>query len=121
MKNLAPESCQIADAPADSRTVTLSFSSFCTAMDAAGIEVSVVLTEDERHVVRLLDFYGLRSLDLPVERGFDATALVACCSLALCPESPLGLRWPELVALARTAVEPPDVGVSDRGCPERLF
>ena len=89
-------------------------------MDAAGVEVRVVLTEDERHVVRLLDFHRLRSLDLPVERGFDATALIACCSLALCPASPVARRWPELVALARTAVGAPGVGGSDRGRPERL-
>ncbi len=100
--------------------MSLSFSSFCTAMDVAGVEVRIVLTEEDAHVVRLVDFHGLRWLELPVERGFDATALIACCSLALCPESALARRWPELVALARTAVELPDVGVSDRGRPERL-
>lgn len=100
--------------------MTLTFADLCTAMDAAGVEVRVVLTEDERHVVSLLDFHGLRSLDLQVQRGFDAAAIVACCSLALCPESRLGRQWPELVMLAATAVEPPDVGVSDSGRPERL-
>ncbi len=100
--------------------MNVSFASLCTAMDAAGVEVRVVLAEDDEHVVRLLDFHGVRSLDLPVERGFDAAALIACCSLALCPESPLARRWPELVALARTAVGPPGVGGSDRGRSERL-
>ena len=100
--------------------MTLSFPSFCTAMDAAGVEVGVVLTEADRHVVRLLDFHGLRSLDLPVERGFDATALIACCSLALCPGSPLARRWPELVALARATAPTPGVRVSGRVRPERL-
>jgi len=55
-----------------------------------------------------------------VERGFDAAALVACCSLALCPGYPLARRWPELVLLAEAAIGPPDVGVSGRGRPERL-
>ena len=41
--------------------MTLTFSDLCTAMDAAGVEVRVVLTEDERHVVQLVDFSGLRS------------------------------------------------------------
>ncbi len=99
--------------------MTLTFSNLCTAMDAAGVEVRVVLTEDERHVVRLVDFSGLRSLELPAERGFDAAALIVCCSVALCRESPLGRRWPELAALAEAAIRPPDVGVSDRGRPER--
>lgn len=98
----------------------LTFPALCTAMDAAGVEVRVALTADERHVIRLLDVHGCRSLDLPVARGFDAAALVACCSLALCPEGPIARAWPELVALAELSVEPPDVGVSDRGRPERL-
>ena len=100
--------------------MTLTFSDLCTAMDAASVEVRVVLTEDERHLVQLVDFGGLRALDLPVDRGFDAAAIVACCSLALCRESPRARDWPELVALAEAAVGPPDVGVSDRGRPERL-
>ena len=100
--------------------MTLTFSDLCSAMDAARVEVRVVLIEDERHVVQLIDFGGLRTLDLPVERGFDAAALIACCSVALCRESPLGRRWPELAALAEAAIGPPDVGVSGRGRPERL-
>jgi len=100
--------------------VTLTFAHLCTAMDAVGVEVRVELTDGERHVVRLVDFHGLRSLDLQVERGFDAAALIACCSLALCPESPLGRQWPELVALAHAAIGSPGVGMSDRGRPERL-
>jgi hypothetical protein len=86
-------------------------------MDPAGVEVSVAAPEDYGHVVGLRELHGLRSLELPVERGFDATALRACCSLALCPGSPLAREWPEFVALARTALEAPDVGVSDRGRP----
>lgn len=100
--------------------MTLTFSDLYTAMDTAGVEVRVVLSDDERHVVQLVDFGGLRSLDLPVNRGFDAAALVACCSLALCHESPRAREWPELVALAEAAAGAPDVGVSDRGHPERL-
>jgi hypothetical protein len=100
--------------------VTLTFADLCTATDAAGVEVRVVLTEDERHVVSLLDFHGLRSLDLQVQRGFDAAAIVACCSHdelgPLPPEPRLGAQR----ELAATAVEPPDVGVSDGGRPERL-
>ena len=100
--------------------MTLTFYDLCTAMDAAGVEVRVVLTEGERHVVQLVDFSGLRSLDLPADRGFDAAALIACCSVALCRESPLGRRWPELVALAEAAIGSPDVRVSGCGRSERL-
>ena len=96
----------------------LTFSDLCSAMDAAGVEVRVAL-HDGAHRVRLVDVRGGRSLDLPVTRGFDAEVLIACCSLALCPQAPLARRWPELVALARAWVEPADVGVSDRVRPER--
>ena len=96
------------------------FSALCTAMDAAGIEVGVVLTEDEEHVIRLVDFHGCRSLDVAVTRRFDAAVIVAVCSLALCPESPPARVWPELVALAEALVVPPDAGVSNCDRPEQL-
>lgn len=96
----------------------LTFSDLCAAMDAAGVEVRVAL-QDGAHRVRLVDVRGGRSLELAVTRGFDATALVACCSLALCPQAPLARRWPELVALARASVDPADVAVSDRVRPQR--
>jgi len=100
----------------------MTFPDLCTAMDAAGVDVRVVL-EDGAHRVSLVDFHRLRSLDLPAGRGFDAAAAVACCSLALCPGGPLARQWPELVALAYAAVERGDVGVSlsERVLPERLF
>ncbi len=93
--------------------MTLSFSRLCDAMDAAGVEVRVALTDDGRHVIRLVDVHGLRSLDLQADRGFDTAALVACCSLGLCPDGPVARLWPELLALA-------DLAVSGRGRPERL-
>ena len=106
----------------DSRPVSsLTFSILCTAMEAAGVEVGVRLAEEGGHLIRLVDHHGCRSLELPVRRSFDAEALVICCSLALCPDGALARRWPELVALARLAVDDDhDVGVSDRGRPERL-
>ena len=99
----------------------MTFSALCTAMDAAGVEVGVRLAEEGRHVIRLVDHHGCRSLELPVRRSFDIEALVICCSLALCPDGALARRWPELVALARLSVDGDhDVGVSDGGRPERL-
>ena len=90
-------------------------------MGAAGVEVGLRLTDEGGHLIRLVDHHGCRSLELPVRRSFDAEALVICCSLALCPDGALARRWPELVALARLAVDDDhDVGVSDRGRPERL-
>ncbi len=101
--------------------MTLTFSDLCTAMDAAGVEVGVRLADAGGHVIRLVDHRGGRSLELSVRRSFDVEALVICCSLALCPEGALARRWPELVALARLSVDGDhDVGVSDRGRPERL-
>lgn len=92
------------------------FAHLCAAMDVAGVEVHVLLTDEGGHAIRLLDHHRLRSLELPVRRGFDAEALIACCSLAICPTSPRAREWPELVAVAHDF----DLEVSDRGRPERL-
>jgi hypothetical protein len=90
------------------------FAELCAAMERAGIEVRVALAAG-RHVIRLLDHHGLRSLDVPVRRDFDREVAVLCCSLALCadvrgcsgPGVALARRWPELAALARQAVRGP--------------
>jgi len=95
-----------------------SFADLCAAMDAAGIDVRVALS-DGRHVIRLVDHRGLRSLGVPVTRGFDREIGVLCCSLALCEDLPglagrgrdLARQWPELAALAREVLartSPPD-------------
>jgi hypothetical protein len=84
------------------------FLDLCAAMERDGIEVRVALNR-ERHVIRLVDHHGLRSLDVPVRLGFDREVGVLCCSLALCEDLPGGggrgrdvaRRWPELAALAR--------------------
>ena len=110
-KRIADE-CQILRSVSDPRRVSPSFASLCTAMDAAGVEVHILLGESGRHVIRLVG--ATRSLSVPVTRGFDVDVMVMCCSLALCPESPRSREWPELVALAMQ-----DVGVSDRDRPGR--
>ncbi len=97
----------------------MTFPDLCTAMDAAGVEVHVLADERSGHRIRLMDFHRVRSLELPVTRGFDAEVVIACCSLAICPEMDLARQWPELVALARDAaaqtscdvVSEPDAGV----------
>jgi hypothetical protein len=83
------------------------FADLCAAMERDGIEVRVAL-DGERHVIRLVDHLGLRSLDVPVRLGFDREVGVLCCSLALCELPGVGgrgrdvaRRWPELAALAR--------------------
>lgn len=99
------------------------YPALCAAMDAAGVEVSVVAAPGGL-VLRLVDFHRLRSLDVPVPAGFDRAVAVLCCSLALCSELPglpgegeaIARRWPELAALAR----PSDLRVSDRAAGDRL-
>ncbi len=109
--------CQTPTVVADPAPVSsLSFPTLCTAMEAAGVEVHVELANGA-HTIRLVDFHGCRSLAFGVSNGFDVAAIVICCSLGICPEGPVARQWPELVALARASV---DVGVSDRGRPERL-
>lgn len=76
-------------------------------MDAAGVDVRVAL-RDDHHVIRLRDVAGMRTLEIPVTRSFDAEVTTFCCSLALCGELPecgergarLAREWPELARLA---------------------
>ena len=92
----------------------LTFGELCAAMEAAGIDVRVAL-EGAWHVIRLVDHHGIRSLDVPVRRGFDREVAVLCWSLALCADVPgcagpgvaLAREWPELAALARGGVRGP--------------
>ncbi len=96
------------------RAPSPTFADLCAAMDSAGVDVRVAL-KGGRHVIRLVDHHGVRSLDVPVRRGFDRETAVLCCSLALCadvrgcsgPGVALARRWPELAALARAGVRGP--------------
>jgi hypothetical protein len=97
----------------------IAFARLCDAMERAGVEVRVPLGEDGRHLIRLVDSgagagaRGARSLTVPVVHGFDATATMLCCSLALARDVPgvvgeapaLAAAWPELVDLGRAGAE----------------
>jgi hypothetical protein len=93
------------------------FADLFEAMDAAGVEVRVAV-EGGRPLIRLVDHHGVRSLDVPVSRGFDRQVAAICCSLALCADVPgfagpgvaLARRWPELAALAREVLTRPARG-----------